>query len=43
VDRQGGTISLRDPWGWHRPEVTLSFEEFQGAFQRVSVNAIDAD
>jgi uncharacterized protein YukE len=40
VDRASGSITVRNPWGWHRGEVTLSFAEFQGAFRRASVNPL---
>ncbi len=40
IDRAAQTISLRNPWGWHEPEITLTFEQFRQSFQRVSVNPI---
>ncbi|MBN1953459.1 MAG: WXG100 family type VII secretion target [Anaerolineae bacterium] len=40
VDRELGTITLRNPWGWGWGETTLSFEEFQATFRRVSVNPL---
>ena len=38
VDVAAGTISIRNPWGWDHDEITLPFDQFQGAFQTVSVN-----
>jgi uncharacterized protein YukE len=43
VDAQAGTVSLRNPWGWHHGEVTLTYDEFLGAFQRVSLNSLAAE
>jgi hypothetical protein len=40
VDQEAGTVSIRNPWGWHQPEIDLSFEDFQSAFRRVSINPI---
>lgn len=42
VDSQAQTVSIRNPWGWEYSELTLSFEEFQEAFRRVSVNPINS-
>mgnify|MGYP006289000415 CR=1 FL=1 len=40
VSPETGTVSIRNPWGWHQPEIDLSFEDFQSAFRRVSINPI---
>ncbi|MGD1996348.1 MAG: C2 family cysteine protease [Anaerolineae bacterium] len=42
VDREAGAVTLRNPWGWQHGETRLSFEEFQEAFRRVSVNPLDS-
>lgn len=40
IDRAAQTISLRNPWGWQEPEITLTFEQFRQSFRRISVNPI---
>lgn len=40
VDVAGGTVTLRNPWGWRHGETVLSFNEFRRAFRRVSVNPV---
>lgn len=40
IDRAAQTISLRNPWGWHEPEITLTFEQFRRSFLQVSANPI---
>ena len=40
VDQETGIVSIRNPWGWHQPEIDLSFDDFQSAFRRVSINPI---
>jgi hypothetical protein len=37
---QAGTVTLRNPWGWDWNETVLTFDEFQRAFQQVSVNPL---
>lgn len=40
VNPEAGTVSIRNPWGSHLPEIDLSFDDFQTAFRRVSINPI---
>jgi hypothetical protein len=40
IDRDSGTVSIRNPWGWDRGEIKLTFEEFQSAFSSVAVNPL---
>jgi hypothetical protein len=40
VDQVARTVTLRNPWGWDRDETTVTFDQFQRAFQRVSVNPL---
>jgi WXG100 family type VII secretion target len=32
VDKAAGTVSLRNPWGWHEKEITMPLNEFGGVF-----------
>lgn len=40
VDKVSGTVTLGNPWGWGQ-DVTLTMDEFQRGFQRLSVNFVD--
>lgn len=42
VDATAGTITLRNPWGWHVPPSVLNKDEFAGTMRGVSVNSIVA-
>jgi WXG100 family type VII secretion target len=34
VDKAAGTVTLRNPWGWHMKEITMSLDEFGGVFKK---------
>ena len=38
VNVDEGTISLRNPWGWENPEITIPYSKFQESFSRVITN-----
>jgi uncharacterized protein YukE len=40
ADVDGGTVTLRNPWGWAYGETVLTFDEFQRVFRRVSLNPL---
>ncbi len=42
VDKAAGTVTLRNPHGWHWGETTLPLADFQSAFSQVTVNPIEA-
>jgi hypothetical protein len=41
VNQETGTVSIRNPWGRHLPEIDLRFDDFQSAFRRISINPIN--
>jgi WXG100 family type VII secretion target len=43
VDRAAQTVTVRNPWGWDRGEVTLPFEEFRGAFRGITFIPLSPD
>jgi hypothetical protein len=37
VDKTAGTVTLRNPWGWHEKEVNVSLDEFKGIFTKGAI------
>jgi hypothetical protein len=41
VDRDSQTITIRNPWGWHKPEITLTYEQYVESFSTTYTNPAD--
>lgn len=39
VDNDKKTITLRNPWGWEHPEVTLTWEQYKAAYEVTQTNS----
>jgi WXG100 family type VII secretion target len=40
VDERAGTVTLRNPWGWGRGEVTIPYNQLDANFDAVTVNPL---
>ncbi|MEJ7733280.1 MAG: hypothetical protein WKG00_29310, partial [Polyangiaceae bacterium] len=38
VDRQAGTVTVRNPWGWGRGEITMSLQDYRSHFIGMTTN-----
>lgn len=41
VDKDAGTVTLQNPWGWTNSGITLTFDDFQKSFGQVAANSIE--
>jgi hypothetical protein len=41
VDPKAQTVTVRNPWGWHTAPITLSWADYQSAFNTSQTNPID--
>ena len=40
VDREAGTVTIRNPWGWSSTNITMTVDELNDAFNRVEISPI---
>jgi hypothetical protein len=43
IDEEAGTITIRNPWGYHIDPLTLTLDEYRENFDRIGTNSLGGD
>jgi hypothetical protein len=43
INEEAGTVTIRNPWGYHIDPITLTLDEYRENFDRIGVNPLVED